>query len=71
MSKWIPVARRLPAPLTDVLVAYRNLEGDVIVDVGFMRADGTFRYLGMDMVRMHNVVAWMEFPAPPSFEVEG
>lgn len=71
MSEWIPVAERLPVPLTDVLVSYRNLEGDLAVDAGFLRPAGSFHYLGMDLVQINNVVAWMDFPAPPSEEIEG
>lgn len=69
--KWIPITERQPYPHTDVLLAYRNAAGEMIVDAGFMRLNNRFVYLGMEQVCINNICAWMPFPAPPTVEVEG
>jgi hypothetical protein len=71
MSKWIPVMEQCPEPLADVLIAYRNFAGELSLDVGFMLADGQWQYLGIDGLLISNPVYWMQFPEPPTVEVEG
>jgi hypothetical protein len=69
--KWIPITERLPEPHADLLIAYRNAAGQMIVDAGFVRHGSRFVYLGMETVCVNNVCAWMPFLAPPTMEVEG
>ncbi|HHO49268.1 MAG TPA: hypothetical protein ENN06_12605 [Desulfobacteraceae bacterium] len=33
--EWKRVAKNCPLPLEDVLIAYRNLEGKMVVDMGY------------------------------------
>lgn len=76
MSEWIPVAKKLPPPLVDVIVAYRNLEGRMTVDAGYLQPAGIARccrwqYLGMEQLGIQGVEYWMPLPEPPAVEVEG
>ena len=65
MSKWIPIAEKQPRPLIEVLVAYRGMEGALIVDVGLIGSSGRWQYLNLDGVCIPRVEYWMDYPLPP------
>lgn len=59
MNKWISTAESMPIIGEEVLVC--DLDGDMYIT--YLHTDGGwgFNYTG---IRIRNVVAWMELPAP-------
>jgi hypothetical protein len=65
MSAWIPVIERLPAPMVDVLVAFRTDDGQLVADCGRQRHDRQWIFVGTEGLVIQGVEFWQPYPDLP------